>query len=60
MGKSRVAHVLHQQAADHLVACDNLHRAGVEGNGIRLTNAAIRLRIYLNLLKSPHVTKHFL
>jgi hypothetical protein len=29
-------------------------------NGIRLKNAAIRLRSYLNLLKSPHVTKHFL
>ena len=31
MGKSRVAHVLHQQAADHLVARDDLHRAGIEG-----------------------------
>ena len=31
MGKSRVAHVLHQQAADHLVARDNLHRTGIEG-----------------------------
>ena len=39
MGKSRVADVLHQQAADHLVARDNLHRTGIEGaQGARMAH----------------------